>query len=52
MWKQTLLANATGSQSYFRSAPVSISCDAKLAIIACGRQYPLKISWHGAVPAP
>jgi len=47
-----MFANTTGCQIYFKSAPVSITCDAKLAVIACGRQSPLKISWHDAVPAP
>lgn len=36
-----MFANTTGSQIYFKSAPVSIIHNAKLAVIACGRQTPL-----------
>jgi len=47
-----MFANTTGCQIYFKSTPMSISCDAKLAVIACGRHSPIKISWHVAVPVP
>jgi hypothetical protein len=47
-----MFANTTGCHIYFKSVLVFITCDAKLAVIACGRQSALKISWHDTVPAP